>query len=131
VVWTTLERALLSVRVTIVNTGGRPLLFDAADDQLQVILPPGHPTSGEGDGYREAHGGPAPRLAEAGPIAPHGRATGWASFVVPLSAQSVIDQPPADLMVGLPGHRESEIGEIRPWKWASPTAQRAVGLSRR
>src|SRR6185436_16440086 len=92
---------LVSARVAITNRQGDALTFDAAAQDVQLFLPPGHATSCDVMVITELltpRGAPSPILGRLGPIAPGQAATGWVTFVTPIWTRRVLHQPPAELV---------------------------------
>jgi uncharacterized RDD family membrane protein YckC len=117
---------LVSLQIAITNTGSRPLQFGEASDRpafypthatVELALPRLiAPTDLAYPAILNGRRAPTPSIFQAQPIVPGGRRVGWATFVAPPWALSVLHARPADVVFLRPGGGRSYFGEIRLWK---------------
>lgn len=122
---------LVSYKLSITNTGKRPLLFGigtgyepqasySPSPDVELMLPePSDPTGDIVTPYPpiiDGHRAPVPSLLQQPPIAPNETRTGWVSFIAPGWALTVITKPGADIDFYKVDRTRGYRGSIRLWK---------------
>lgn len=120
---------LVSLLVTVTNTGRTPLQFGEAVGYAPKASYPSHPIielalpeslGSEADinypAIINGRGAPAPSVFQRVALAPHERVTGWVSFVAPAWSASVLHRRPADVDFFRANASSRYVGQIRLWK---------------
>jgi hypothetical protein len=121
---------LVSYEIRITNTSAAPLLFGAGigrqptpsypRQSLLGLALPSSPGRGSLDeefpAILNARGAPGPAIFQAQPIAPGATLTGWASFIAPANAWSLVHARPADMDFWRTNNDQHYVGMIRLWK---------------